>query len=105
MLPLVFVSSLLALGAASVNGAVVGKYTEPLHDKPVLICLFQEKRQLQEGIYFFQSLAIARSLPRSNPVVTKLGVELFPNAVHERLVWGPFTLNPSNVRSKTVRWV
>jgi len=61
-----------------------------------------EKRQNQGalGLGLLQSITIAAKKPTTEAFKkTKLQAQLFPTAVRERVTWGPFTLNPANVRS------
>jgi hypothetical protein len=59
----------------------------------------KEKRQNLAGSYFFQGMSATQKLPISNPASsTKLKPVLFTQATRERTIWGPFTLNPANVR-------
>jgi hypothetical protein len=61
--------------------------------------ILEEKRQMTAGLYFMQGMTATQKLQISNPASsTKLKPDLFPKAVRQKTIWGPFTLQPSNVR-------
>jgi hypothetical protein len=59
-----------------------------------------EKRQSQAGFVsgLLKSITVAASKPPREAVKsTKLQPVLFQNALRQKIIWGPFTLNPANV--------
>jgi hypothetical protein len=61
-----------------------------------------EKRQSQAEFVsgLLKSVTVAASKPPRQPVKsTKLQPVLFQNALRQKTIWGPFTLNPANVGS------
>jgi len=61
----------------------------------------RQNAQLQTGLGLVQSLAAAqRKKPLEPTSVTKLQ-STFPQATRQRVTWGPFNLQPANVKALT----
>jgi hypothetical protein len=102
MKPLSFVLYLLVINATGVKCAAVGLYAVSTLNIDAKYC--KEKRQMEAGRLFIQSVNYAGKQPVLNAASsTELKPELYTNAVRNRTIWGPFTLNPSNVHFRYPR--
>jgi hypothetical protein len=96
MKPLSFALYLLVIRATGVKCATIGLYAVSTMNFSAKIC--KEKRQLEAGYLFMQSVNYAGKQPLLNAArSTELKPESYSNAVRSRTTWGPFTLNPANV--------
>ena len=59
-----------------------------------------QKRQLEMGLGLIQSLAAAQRKAALEPLsVAKLQSTMFPQATRQKITWGPFNLQPANVKT------